>query len=78
MVRELHSGRQFMRRAANFLFPSLFIFSFFSAPALAQTRRAVLVGVNTYIPEGVTAQKIVVAEGASSGGASSGGPSKGR
>jgi len=78
MVRELHSRRQFIRRAANLMLPAIFVFAFFAAPAIAQTRRAVLVGVNTYIPEGVTVQKIVVAEGASSGGASSGGPSKGR
>jgi hypothetical protein len=73
MVRESHSVRQFIRRAANFFFPLLFVFSLFATPALAQTRRAVLVGVNTYIPEGVKVEKIVVAEGSSSGG-----PSKGR
>ena len=78
MVRELDSRRQSIRRAANLMLPAFFVFAFFAVPAIAQTRRAVLVGVNTYIPEGVTVQKIVVAEGASSGGASSGGPSKGR
>lgn len=40
----------------------------YSTPALAQTRRAVLVGINTYLPEGAEVKKIETVEKAHIGG----------
>ena len=67
-MRETYSRRNTSQLAAIIWILPLLLLVIFSSPALAQTRRAVLVGVNTYIPAGVTVEKIVLAEGSSSGG----------
>ena len=60
--------RQAIRRTAFFAFSFSLLLVVFSCPAVAQTRRAVLAGINTYLPAGVQAKAIVVSEGAGTGG----------
>jgi len=72
-MREIFSRTRSRGHALSLIAFFVSAISLLSPTARAQTRRAVLVGINTYIPAGTTVQKIVVAEGSSSGG-----PSRGR
>jgi hypothetical protein len=68
MMRAARSRRQIIQRVVTSSLSLLLFFALFSTPASAQTRRAVLAGINTYLPAGVEVKKIVVSEGSGSGG----------